>query len=136
MLIVVAVSVVAARILTAPGAFSVNDVSRWATVRALVDTGSYSIGRRYEDASREHADRGILSEPGWETIDLVMHPNTRWLLTCLPEADRWTAYRWGRGLAYVLLAISIGSAMFALTNPWRHNWLFVTLRDWGWVSYP
>jgi hypothetical protein len=77
MLVVVAASVVAARILTAPGAFSVNDVSRWATVRALVDTGSYSIGRRYEPANRPHADRGILSEPGWETIDLVMHPNTR-----------------------------------------------------------
>lgn len=77
MLVVVAASVVAARILTAPGAFSVNDVSRWATVRALVETGSYSIGRRYESANRPHADRGILSEPGWQTIDLVMHPNTR-----------------------------------------------------------
>jgi hypothetical protein len=77
MLGVVAASLIAARILAAPGAFSVNDVSRWATVRALVDTGSYSIGRRYESASRERADRGILSEPGWETIDRVMHPNTR-----------------------------------------------------------
>ena len=77
MLIVVAASVVAARILTAPGSFSVNDVSRWATVRALVDTGTYSIGRRYESFGRPHEDRGILSEPGWKTIDLVMHPNTR-----------------------------------------------------------
>src|SRR5688572_8028883 len=77
MLVVVAASIVAARILTAPGAFSVNDVSRWATVRALVDTGSYSIGRRYEFANRPHADRGIVSEPEWETIDLVMDPNTR-----------------------------------------------------------
>ena len=66
MLVVVAASLVAARILAAPGAFSVNDMSRWATVRALVDTGTYSIGRRYESFGRRHEDRGILSEPGWQ----------------------------------------------------------------------
>ena len=47
LLLVVAASIVASRILPAPEAFTVNDQSRWSTVRALVDTGSYSIGRRY-----------------------------------------------------------------------------------------
>ena len=58
-----------------------------------------------------------------------------WLLTMLPEADRWASSRWLRWLGYGLLAISVGSALFALESPWRHNWLFTTLRAWGWIAY-
>jgi len=76
-LLVVAASIVGARILTAPPAFSVNDQSRWSTIRALVDTDSYSIGRRYERGNGRYEDRGIISEPDWHTIDVVMQPNTR-----------------------------------------------------------
>ena len=39
-----------------------NDRSRWCTVRALVEHGTYEI-----DA--------IVAEPGWDTIDMVKHPN-------------------------------------------------------------
>jgi hypothetical protein len=58
-----------------------------------------------------------------------------WLLTMVPEADRWASVRWSRVVAHLLLAISIGSAMYALTNPWRYSWLFVTLHDAGIISY-
>jgi hypothetical protein len=82
--------------------FSSNDRSRWATVRALVDDGTYVVGRRdpytalrsallplgarnpleaavlnavgsdYRD--RLHGDSGIVFEEGWETLDKVLHP--------------------------------------------------------------
>jgi hypothetical protein len=39
---------------------SSNDRSRWATVRALVEHGTYAID-------------DIVSQPGWDTIDMVQH---------------------------------------------------------------
>jgi hypothetical protein len=77
LLVLVAASIVGTRLLTAPPSFSVNDRSRWATIRALVDTGSYAIGRRFDRADRTYEDRGILTERGWRSSDVVMHPNTR-----------------------------------------------------------
>ena len=77
LLLVVAASIVASRILTAPEAFTVNDQSRWSTVRALVDTGSYSIGRRYPSRDGSYRDVGIIADPGWDTADKVLHPKTR-----------------------------------------------------------
>src|SRR5438552_12831326 len=42
--------------------FSSNDRSRWATIRALVDEGTFVIGRReYDDAGQYH-DSGIIFE--------------------------------------------------------------------------
>jgi hypothetical protein len=58
-----------------------------------------------------------------------------WLLTMVPEADRWARRGGLRGLAYVLLAVSVGSVTYALNNPWRYSWLFVWLRDMGVVRY-
>lgn len=77
LLLVVSASILGAAILAARPVLSVNDQSRWSTVRALVDTGSYALGRRYERGDGTYEDRGIIAEPGWGTIDLVMHPNTR-----------------------------------------------------------
>jgi hypothetical protein len=74
---------------------------------------------------------GVSSGPRW-----FIWLTPLWLLTMLPEADRWAAYRWRRGLAYLLLSISIGSAMYALENPWRNSWLFSTLQEWKLISYP
>ena len=39
---------------------SANDRSRWATVRALVEHGTYAID-------------DVIREPGWDTIDMVKH---------------------------------------------------------------
>ena len=46
--------------------FGSNDRSRWATVCALVDDGTYVIGTR---------DHGIRFEDGWQSIDCVLHPD-------------------------------------------------------------
>src|SRR5438128_5455718 len=54
--------------------FSSNDRSRWATIRALVDDGTFAIGRRVSDASGKFHDVGIVTEDGWQTVDKVMDP--------------------------------------------------------------
>ena len=60
--------------------FGSNDRSRWATVRSLVDEGTFVIGRR--DSSRvtpenAYGDYGIVFEDGWTTIDKVLNPAGR-----------------------------------------------------------
>jgi hypothetical protein len=75
-LTLVAVAIVGGRIATAPPRFSVNDSSRWATVRALGDTGSYAIGHREHQEDGTYRDVGIIAEPGWDTVDVVMDPAT------------------------------------------------------------
>jgi hypothetical protein len=55
-----------------------NDRSRWDTVRALVDNGTYAIGHRDIDpVTRTFVDRGIITEDGWKTIDKVLRPETQ-----------------------------------------------------------
>ncbi len=77
-----------------PDASGGNDRSRWATVRALVDDGTYEIGRR--DANG--IDSGIMTETklGWNTNDKVMNPETNRfysskppLLTTLLAGEYW-----------------------------------------------
>ena len=77
LLTLIAASIVGARIMTAPGAYSVNDQSRWATIRALVDTGRYSIGYREEYPDGTHRDFGIIALDDWQSADVVMHPTTK-----------------------------------------------------------
>jgi len=72
LLMLVAATIVGARILTAPDSFSANDRSRWATVRSLVETGSYSIGYREKYSDGTYRDFGIMTDP----IDVVMDPAT------------------------------------------------------------
>lgn len=57
-----------------------NDRSRWATVRALVDHGTYAIGRREPSKAtptNKYGDEGIVFESGWESIDKVLRPDTQ-----------------------------------------------------------
>lgn len=58
--------------------FGSNDRSRWATVRALAEEGTYVIGRRvnHEAKAPPFDDRGIIFEDGWTSIDKVMNPAT------------------------------------------------------------
>jgi len=58
--------------------FSSNDKSRWATVRALVDDGTYVIGRRANFAAQEppFGDTGIIFESDYQSLDKVMNPAT------------------------------------------------------------
>src|SRR5262249_5311541 len=56
--------------------FSSNDRSRWATIRALVDHGTYVIGYRDIDpATGKYKDSGIIFEDGWGSVDKVLRPD-------------------------------------------------------------
>ena len=55
-----------------------------------------------------------------------------WLLMMLPAADALAARRWTRGVALVLLALSVLSASFPTWNPWTHPWLMIYSQYLGW----
>jgi hypothetical protein len=82
-----------------------NDRSRWVTVRALVDEGTYVIGHRDVDPETgKYQDRGLVTEDGWKTIDKVLNPETHDfysskppLLTTLIAGEYWLlkkAFSW------------------------------------------
>lgn len=73
---------------------------------------------------------GWSSGPRW-----LMWLTPLWLLAMLPAADRLACCRWGRGIGYVLLAVSIFSASYYTWNPWRHPWIYNLLEALGWISY-
>jgi hypothetical protein len=57
-----------------------NDRSRWCTIRALVDEGTYVIGRRdptQATAANKYGDSGIVFEDGWTSVDKVLRPDTQ-----------------------------------------------------------
>jgi hypothetical protein len=58
-----------------------------------------------------------------------------WLLCLLPAADFFARSRWGRGLAYLCLGVSVLSASYSTWNPWRHPWLYDLLVALGWKGY-
>jgi hypothetical protein len=58
-----------------------------------------------------------------------------WLLTMLPVVDGLCRSRWGRGLALLLLALSIFSASYSSWNPWRHPWLYDWMNSRHWIAY-
>jgi hypothetical protein len=83
--IAVVVGLVLARLFQyGPATLSANDRSRWATVRALVDDGSYVVGRRQRVADGSFADAGIITEDGWQTVDRVLRPDTQVFLSSKP----------------------------------------------------
>jgi hypothetical protein len=47
-----------------------------------------------------------------------------WLIALLPAADRIAPRRAWRGVAGVLLLISVISASYASLNPWTHSWIY------------
>lgn len=57
--------------------FSSNDRSRWATVKALVENGTFVIGQRdnFRDES-DYRDSGIIFQDGYQSLDKVMNPET------------------------------------------------------------
>ncbi len=73
---------------------------------------------------------------GWTAgLRWLMWLSPFWLLTMLPFADRLATTRWGRGLGYVLLAVSVLSVAYNLRNPWRHPWLYDFMQARGWIPY-
>jgi hypothetical protein len=58
-----------------------------------------------------------------------------YLLTMIPVCDWLASRRWGRGLSYVLLAISVISASYPAWSPWRHPWLYNLIDALGGIPY-
>jgi hypothetical protein len=57
--------------------FGSNDKSRFATVKALVENGTYVVGRRDNfTAKTGYRDTGVIFEPGYGSLDKVMDPDT------------------------------------------------------------
>jgi hypothetical protein len=61
---------------------SPNDRSRFATIRALGDNGTYAIGSIHEDGS--FTDGSIVKEFGWDSIDKVRRPDNGLLYSSKP----------------------------------------------------
>ncbi len=58
-----------------------------------------------------------------------------WLIAVLPAADWLAPKRWGRGLGYVLLAVSVISVSYPIWNPWTHPWLTNFFLYMGWEKF-
>jgi hypothetical protein len=56
-----------------------------------------------------------------------------WLVALLPAADWCSRTRLRRGLALVLLGLSVMSASYPTWNPWTHPWILNFLIERGWV---
>ncbi len=117
LLICVTVFGVVGRLLAVDAAsLSANDRSRWATVRSLVDEGTYAVGKREQRTDGKVRDSGITTERGWQTIDLVLNPDTQTFYSSkpplLPTATAGV---------YWMLKNTIGWSI--LTERWRVYWV-------------
>lgn len=57
-----------------------------------------------------------------------------WIFPMLPFLDKIAFSRWMRGVALILLILSIMSASYPLWNPWSHPWLYHFMLDRGWIT--
>ncbi len=57
--------------------FSSNDRSRWATIRALVENGTFVVGTRIKDptAKNGYRDEGIAFQNGYASVDYIKEPD-------------------------------------------------------------
>lgn len=95
-------------------------------VVSIVVVGFYIVG--VNDRNRNYG--------GWTSgLRWLIWLTPLWVLTMLPVADWLAERRWGRGLAYVLLSISVLSVSYPALNPWRHPWLYEYLQAHGWIHY-
>jgi hypothetical protein len=99
--------------------FSSNDRSRWATIRALVENGTFVVGKRIKDASAKNGyrDEGIAFEPGYGSVDYIKDPDET-----KPETDFFSSkpplFTMIAAGEYWLLNRGLG---WTLTEP-QHRW--------------
>lgn len=83
--------------------FSSNDRARWATVKALVEEGTFVIGKRVAnmDDPKGYTDSGILFTDGFKSVDVVLHPERQEffstkppLLTLVVAGEYWLMHRY------------------------------------------
>ncbi len=58
-----------------------------------------------------------------------------WMFCLIGAMPIVSQYRWSRGVAVLLLAASIFSVAYSLSNPWRHPWIFDYWSSLGWIRY-
>jgi len=97
---------------------SANDRSRWATIRALVEQDLRTPGRPYA------IDR-VVSQPGWDTIDMVKHDGHLYsskppLLPTLVAGEYW--------LIHNLTGATLGTHPYAIGR-----FMLITINVVGWV---
>lgn len=73
---------------------------------------------------------GWTSGPRWQFWLIPL-----FLLAMLPFADGIGQSRGGRTFAYLLLAVSVFSAVYPVWNPWRHPWIYNMCEYMGWLKY-
>jgi hypothetical protein len=56
-----------------------------------------------------------------------------WLLAMIPAVDQISRSKVGRAFAILLLAVSVFSASFPMTNPWTSPWIYQYWQSLGWV---
>jgi hypothetical protein len=111
--------------------FSSNDKSRWATVRAIVETGSYVIARRenFRDATGPFRDSGLIvnRDGRLDSLDVVMNPDTGEFYSSKPPlfptvlaGGYWVLYNWcglsldrDRWPVVIILLLAVNVAPFA-----------------------
>lgn len=98
--------------------FSSNDRSRWATIRAIVEDGTFVIGKRNTFADGTYMDVGRVFQPGYESVDKVLDPKTQQfysskpsLLTMMFSQPYWVFHALGFNLD-------------------THRWLIVRIMVW------
>lgn len=130
-----------------PPTFASNDRSRWATVRALVENGTFVVGSRtYRDKGLKHqfrklgayTDRGIVFEQHYDTVDAVLHPETDNfysskppLLSVLVAGEYWVMYQglgWSMAdrpwIVVCIVLMTVNVLPFAICL-----WLFARMLD-------
>ena len=73
---------------------------------------------------------GWTSGPRWQFWLIPL-----FLMVMLPIVDGIGQSSAGRVLAYLLLAVSIFSAVYPVFNPWRHPWIYQMCEYMGWLKY-
>jgi hypothetical protein len=73
---------------------------------------------------------GMSSGPRW-----LMWLTPLWLVAALPAVEWLGCCRWGRGVALLLLAVSVLSASYPAWNPWTHPWVYNLLESRGLMQY-
>src|SRR5262245_31367539 len=84
-LVIAAASAISlAQIMRVKAPLSSNDTSRWLTVRALVERGSYVLGERQPNQNGGYEDRALFAKPNWWSIDMVLDPTSNHFLSDKP----------------------------------------------------
>jgi hypothetical protein len=104
--------------------------SAWNRIAAVTLVVTVVVLAFYISPLASHNYGGVTNGPRW-----LLWLTPLWLLTMLPAVDALGRSRWGRGVAVVLLALSIFSASYSLWNPWRHPWIYDLMNARGWIPY-